>query len=117
MGRVGRVDCCEGSGLLSLGFVMGWGDSIGRGRAIIPGYKHPLELLTHYLCIFGSEAVLSTPTSFLVQNREALKTFRHEEAQKNGVEVHPQTLLSTFPSASVQQANKRLRASTTEFCG
>ena len=60
------------------------------------GYAHPIELLTVYLCQFGSEDLLDVPTQYIRENQAALREFRVAKAAVGFVQLHPVRLFTLF---------------------
>ena len=65
------------------------------------GFRHPVELLSAFLCQFGCDDFMAVPTHYLKHHAQAMKAFRIREVAKTKVELHIATLLSGYKSHGV----------------
>ena len=59
-------------------------------------YKHGVELITGFFCLFGDKEVLKYSVGYIREHKDALKGKLEDYIQEHGVNPHPAILLKEF---------------------
>ena len=72
------------------------GTSSVRELVLELNYKHGVELMTGFFCLFGDTEVLKYSVDYLTMHKDSLKRHLEKYYQEHGVNPHPAILLKEF---------------------
>ena len=72
------------------------GTSSVRGLVLELNYRHGVEVLTGFFCLFGDTEVLKHSVEYLSMHKDSLKRHLKTYVEEHGVNPHPAILLKEF---------------------